>query len=244
MTIVHRTKAHDLGALTLIKPSLIWKSLAILGMALIYTGCSSPPNTDNNFKSSFSIFLYRNTQAYIVSQLEDEDIQFIEYGDTMTLIIPTDSYFQNDSSELNEISGVYQGLNNVVKLLRKYPKSNPINVAGFTDDSGDSDSQKTLTQGQAETIATYLWANGISATSLKTEGYGDSYSLGSNQSNHSSSYNRRVEIQWSSSAPPTEVSATHPCPPSSCLSPCTQTELSNRPHIRKKCTKHDKTCPS
>jgi outer membrane protein OmpA-like peptidoglycan-associated protein len=212
--------------MTLIKLPLIWKVLIIFGAALIYTGCSSPPNTDNNFKPSFSIFLYRNMQAYIVKQLEDEDIQFVEYGDTMTLVIPTDSYFENNSSNLNEISGVYQGLNNVVKLLRKYPKSNPINVAGFTDDSGDSDSQKILTQGQAETIATYLWANGIAATTtLKTEGYGNNYSVGSNQSTHSSSYNRRVEIQWSSSAPPTEVSATHPCPPSSCLNSRTRPEL-------------------
>lgn len=188
----------------------------ILVVSLLGAGCGSTSSTDSNFSPSYSLLFYQNSKTYLINKLADEDIQAVEYGDTMTVVIPTDSYFQNNSTELNDISGVLTGLNNVVKLVKKYPDANPINVAGFTDDSGDSQSQQSLTQGQAETIATYLWANGVSATSLKTQGYGDSNSIGSNQSTHSSAYNRRIEIQWSTAPPDVAVSPTHACPPTSC----------------------------
>lgn len=208
----------------MIKQVFIWKTLALLSFAIIGAGCSSSPSTDNDFKPSYSWLFYQNTNPYIISQLEDEDIQFVEHGDTMLLIIPTDTYFENNSSELNEISNVYKGLNNVVKLIRKYPKTCQINVAGFTDDSSDSETQKTLTQGQAETISSYLWANGVSPSLLKTQGYGDLYPIGSNKSMHSSSYNRRVEIQWTSPVCAGAVSPAPPCPPASCHSSSTTSQ--------------------
>lgn len=111
----------------------------------------------------------------------------------MTLLIPTDKYFMFMSPRLNELC--YPGLLNVVKLLRLYPKS-PIYVAGFTDNVGSRYHKKRMSQAQAETMMTFLWANGVRSIQLKAEGYGDKNDIGDNRIVHGSAYNRRIEIQW------------------------------------------------
>lgn len=137
--------------------------------------------------------LYKDSKPALVKQLKKQSIQFVEYGDTMTLIIPTDKYFVFMSPRLNELC--YPGLLNVIKLLRLYPQS-PIYVAGFTDNVGSERHKKRMSQAQAETIMSYLWANGVSSIRLKPEGYGDKNTIGDNDLIHGSAYNRRVEIQW------------------------------------------------
>lgn len=137
--------------------------------------------------------IYKDSKPALVKQLKKESIQFVEYGDTMTLVIPTDKYFMFMSARLNELC--YPGLMNVVKLLKLYPQS-PIYVAGFTDNVGSRRHKKLLSQAQAETMMTYLWANGIRSIQLKAEGYGDKNNIGDNKLIHGSAYNRRIEIQW------------------------------------------------
>ena len=137
--------------------------------------------------------IYKETKPAIVKQLKKESIQFVEYGDTMVLVIPTDKYFMFMSPRLNELC--YPGLMNVIKLLKLYPQS-PIYVAGFTDNVGSRRHKKLMSQAQAETMMTYLWANGIRSIQLKAEGYGDLNTIGDNKIVHGSAYNRRIEIQW------------------------------------------------
>lgn len=137
--------------------------------------------------------IYKDSKPVLVKQLKKESIQFVEYGDTMTLIVPTDKYFMFMSPRLNELC--YPGLMNVVKLLKLYPQS-PIYVAGFTDNIGSRQHKKRLSQAQAETMMSYLWANGIRSIQLKAEGYGDKNTIGDNMVVHGSAYNRRIEIQW------------------------------------------------
>jgi outer membrane protein OmpA-like peptidoglycan-associated protein len=129
----------------------------------------------------------------LIKTLNKEDIQFVQYGDTMTLIIPTDKYFMFESPRLNEIR--YAGLLNVISLLRLYPYSK-IYVAAFTDNVGTPEHKKRLSQAQAETMLSYLWANNIQAERLKAEGYGDKNTVGDNEIIHGSAFNRRIEIQW------------------------------------------------
>ena len=128
-----------------------------------------------------------------IRDLQKNDIQFVQYGDTMVLVIPTDHYFQFNSPNLNDIC--FAGLNNVVKLLKLYNCST-IYVAAFTDNVGTREHKKRLSQARAETMLTFLWANNIRAKSLKAEGYGDKFDIGDNRLIHGSAYNRRIEIQW------------------------------------------------
>jgi outer membrane protein OmpA-like peptidoglycan-associated protein len=139
------------------------------------------------------IGIHKDSKPKIIKDLSKQNIQFVEYGDTMTLIVPTDKYFLFESPRLNELC--YPGLNNIVRLLRLYPQS-PVYVAGFTDNVGSRHHKKMMSQTQAETILTFLWANNIQAYRLKAEGYGDKNTLSENALIHGSAQNRRIEIQW------------------------------------------------
>ncbi|VEG91896.1 C-OmpA-like family protein CmpA [Legionella spiritensis] len=139
------------------------------------------------------VSLYKDSKPSLIRELEKADIQFVEYGDTMTLIVPTDRYFLFNTPELNDIC--YPALVNIIKLLRLYPRS-PIYVAGFTDNIGSRKSKQLMSQARAEAMLTFLWANGVAARRLTAEGYGDKNTIGDNSIIHGSAYNRRLEIQW------------------------------------------------
>lgn len=134
-----------------------------------------------------------NTKNSLIRKLQKCDIQFVQYGDTMTLVIPTDKYFMFESPRLNEIR--YVGLQHIIDLLRLYPDSF-IYVAGFTDNVGTEHHKDLLSQAQAESMMTFLWANGIQSQRLKPEGYGDKNTVADNALIHASAMNRRIEIQW------------------------------------------------
>jgi outer membrane protein OmpA-like peptidoglycan-associated protein len=137
--------------------------------------------------------IQKDSKPGILKQLSKQDIQFVEYGDTMTLIVPTDKYFLFNSPRINELC--YPGLNNIVRLLKLYPLS-PIYVAGFTDNVGSEHHKNLLSQAQAETMLTFLWAHDIRAMRLKAEGYGEKNPISDNALIHGSAQNRRIEIQW------------------------------------------------
>lgn len=135
----------------------------------------------------------KDNQRSIIKELKKNSIQFVEYGDTLTLIVPTDKYYLFNSEKLNDLN--HCGLNNIVKLLKHYPNT-PIYVAGFTDNVGSHQHKKFLSQAQAETMITFLWANGIKVQRLNAEGYDDQFAVSDNFIIHGSAENRRVEIQW------------------------------------------------
>jgi outer membrane protein OmpA-like peptidoglycan-associated protein len=141
---------------------------------------------------------YKKTlRPQIIKDLNKEAIQYVQYGDTETLIVPIDQYFYFNSPRINDLA--YKGLNNIVRLLKFYPCS-PIYVAGFTDSVGGKHHKRKLSQAQAEAMLTFLWANDINAHRLHPEGYGDKHPVGDNDLIRGSAYNRRLEIQWMSAA--------------------------------------------
>ena len=140
-----------------------------------------------------SIGLLKNTKRALLREIKRQDMELIEYGETLTLLIPTDRYFVFNSPYLNDIC--YRGLNNIVRLLHYYPNTT-IYVAAFSDDVGSHHHKKMLTQARAEAMLTFLWANGISAQRLHPEGYADQHAIGDNKLIHGSAYNRRIELQW------------------------------------------------
>lgn len=149
---------------------------------------SLPPDKQENAKGT-----YMGTEANLIRELSEEDIQFVKLGDTRTLIVPTDRYFIFGTPQLNDLC--YKGLLDIVKMLKRYPKAT-INIAGFTDNVGSRSSKAKLTQARAEAMLSFLWANGIQAKRLDAQGYGSKYPVGDNHLIHGSAYNRRLEIQW------------------------------------------------
>ncbi|MFC3908166.1 OmpA family protein [Legionella dresdenensis] len=173
--------------------------------ASLLVGCGYQPPYNNFVLSdrTFEQAIAEKTKAGITSKLnmkkvlrdlQREDIQVIKYGDTVTLIVPTDRYYTFNSPRFNEIC--YRGLANIVNLIRMYPQCNTVYIAGFTDDIGSRKHKNMLSQAQAETMLTFLWANGIQAHRLNAEGYGDKHPVSDNKIIHGSAQNRRLEIQW------------------------------------------------
>jgi len=178
---------------------LRWVSCLQLSLLFILlTGCFHPPY--NNFRKNPPRFthLFRETERNIIHNLGVFDVQYVKYGDTRILILPTDHYFMHDSARLNELC--YQGLYTITRLLKRY-RCSTFYIAGFTDNVGTREHKKQLSQAQAETILSFLWANHVPACRLHAEGYGDHNTLANNHSIHGSALNRRVEIQWISTDP-------------------------------------------
>jgi outer membrane protein OmpA-like peptidoglycan-associated protein len=136
---------------------------------------------------------YKNSRKKLIRELQNQDIEYVQYGDTNTLIIPTDRYFIYNTAHFNDVC--YPGLINVLKLLH-YRFHSPVYVAAFTDNVGSRRHKKRLSQAQAEAMLTFLWANNVPAKRLRAEGYGDKYAIGDNHLIRGSAYNRRIEIQW------------------------------------------------
>lgn len=140
-----------------------------------------------------AIGLYKDSRRGLIEELRRESIEYIEYGSTITLIIPTDKYYEFNEPTFNELQ--YKGLNAVNKLLKYYPQS-PIYVAAFSDNVGSREQKRKLSQARAETMLTFLWGNGFKSAQLFSQGYGDDYPVGDNKLIHGSAFNRRVEIQF------------------------------------------------
>lgn len=137
--------------------------------------------------------MHHASKRGILTDLQADDIQFVQYGDTMTLVIPTDHYFLPNSATLNETC--FKGLNDIIRLLRLYP-CHHYYVAAFTDNVGSPRHKQQRSQAQAEAMITFLWANGIPALALKAEGHADHHTIGDDHWIRGSAYNRRIEIQW------------------------------------------------
>jgi outer membrane protein OmpA-like peptidoglycan-associated protein len=183
------------------------KNAAYIGLlSLTLTACFEPPFNDFR-QSSPSVTSKVQTMGEavatvagtssdnrtLINDLHKYNIEYVQYGDTMALIVPTDRYFEFNSAKLNDIC--YDGLNAIIKMLKLYPCST-IYVAGFTDNVGAYAHKKRLSQAQAEAMLTFLWANNIQAKRLKAEGFADKFNIGDNHLVHGSAFNRRIEIQW------------------------------------------------
>jgi outer membrane protein OmpA-like peptidoglycan-associated protein len=142
---------------------------------------------------------YQSQPSTIIKNLNAEDIQYVTYGESHTLIIPTDKYYKINSPQMSAYCP--EAMTNVVRLLKHHPHCK-IYVAAFTDDIGSDEHKKKLSQAQAETMVTYLWAHDIPAEKLSGEGYADKHAVSDNQLIHGSAQNRRIEIQWACAPEP------------------------------------------
>lgn len=150
-------------------------------------------NAHGNNPTGYSRNDYLKASRELVKHVEKGDIQVVNEGHQVTLIIPTDKYFIFDSARLNDL--MHAPLTDIVKILKCFPNTT-MYVAGFTDDVGSYEHKRQLSQQRAQAITAYLWSHGINERKIEAEGYGDKFAHASNHLIHGSALNRRVEIQW------------------------------------------------
>ena len=91
------------------------------------------------------------------------------------------------------VSNFYAPLNNLASSFKQF-NQNSIEIVGFTDSTGSRQYNMDLSQRRAQSVATYLTAQGVDGTRLSTRGAGPDQPIASNATADGRAQNRRVEV--------------------------------------------------
>ncbi len=100
--------------------------------------------------------------------------------------------FETDSDRLRP--GAERELDAAAETLREHPAL-VVEVAGHTDDRGDAEYNRGLSERRAKTVRDYLIEHGATAGNLSWRGYGESEPVDSNATVAGRERNRRVELR-------------------------------------------------
>ena len=102
-------------------------------------------------------------------------------------------YFATGSSDLKPGSELQ--LDNLAKLMNAYPEMK-IKLGGYTDNSGNPDSNVSLSNLRAQTAKLRLIEKGISAERIEAEGYGQEHPVcPANDTDECMAQNRRIDVR-------------------------------------------------
>lgn len=85
-------------------------------------------------------------------------------------------------------------LDTIAASLKKYPNS-LVDVYGHTDSTGSNEYNQTLSENRARTVANYLTSQGVADARIRSQGFGETMPVASNDTDEGRSRNRRVEIK-------------------------------------------------
>ncbi|WP_299195268.1 OmpA family protein [uncultured Amphritea sp.] len=135
---------------------------------------------------------YMDQQEMLLRQeLEGTGVRVERIGDSIRLIMPGNVTFPTGSYNIDQ--GFYPTLNSVAKVLVKFDKT-VVNVDGFTDSTGSFETNQTLSERRAASVAQYLGGSGVAPLRLQSRGYGERYPVASNDTAGGRAMNRRVEV--------------------------------------------------
>lgn len=112
----------------------------------------------------------------------------IEIGQTVRL---NNIFFDTGKWELREESTAE--LKRLVKILNENPTM-AIEIAGHTDNVGNTQKNLQLSQNRADAVKNYLQKNGVAANRLSSKGYGQNKPVAANNTEEGRQTNRRVEF--------------------------------------------------
>lgn len=102
-------------------------------------------------------------------------------------------YFETGSSDLKAESAIQ--LNTLAEILNAYPDLK-IKLGGYTDNSGNEDSNLKLSNLRAQTAKLKLLELGIAADRIEAEGYGSQYPVcKANDTDECKAKNRRIDVR-------------------------------------------------
>jgi outer membrane protein OmpA-like peptidoglycan-associated protein len=102
-----------------------------------------------------------------------------------------DVLFEVDRAELKP--GSARSLSELVAVLSENPGAT-VAIEGHTDSTGSREHNLTLSQRRAETVRSFLIAQGIEASRITAKGMGPDYPVASNNDGAGRQQNRRVEL--------------------------------------------------
>ncbi len=108
------------------------------------------------------------------------------------IIITEQVYFKTGKAIIQTKS--YAILDAVVAVMKENPQIEKIRVEGHTDDRGAEEMNLKLSDDRSKSVRQYLIDNGVSATRIEAEGFGESTPIKDNNTKSGRALNRRVEF--------------------------------------------------
>ncbi|PCJ85356.1 MAG: hypothetical protein COA57_07775 [Flavobacteriales bacterium] len=142
-----------------------------------------------------SFFFWPPTKAPEVEKRIPDETVTTKSNMSAGTIVPNNITFSTDSTSLTKKAKIE--LDRIYGLLIK---SNPtIEIAGYTDNSGDKNKNLILSRQRAKAIYDYLLSKGYDLAKMTFQGFGDSKPIASNDTKLGQAKNRRVEIKVTTS---------------------------------------------
>jgi len=130
-------------------------------------------------------------EAKLRETLQGTGVQVQRNGDDLRLIMPGNITFATNSADIS--SGFYQTLNSLVLVFKEFDR-NGIDIVGHTDSTGSMELNMNLSNRRAQSVASYLSANGVASSRISSYGVGPNQPIASNATESGRAQNRRVEI--------------------------------------------------
>lgn len=112
-------------------------------------------------------------------------------GEGIKVTFESGILFETGKAELSESSKT--ALTKFAGTLKEYMDTN-IQIYGHTDNTGSDEINKPLSENRAKAVQSFLVAQGVSISRIKTEGMGSSAPVASNDTKAGRTQNRRVEV--------------------------------------------------
>lgn len=169
--------------------------------ALLF-GCSTDNSTTassaivygNTMVSRMPVKRYIATHKGLIQQISNHGVQFVQTGDELMMVLPSDSFFADATPNLTK-SG-YFALADIARLIKDHEKFD-VKVVGYTDRLGWQAHNIALSRAQARSVLNALWEQGIDGRLIYATGYGAQQPIANNITDQGRAMNRRVEITLS-----------------------------------------------
>lgn len=132
-----------------------------------------------------------NQEKALREELSGTGVKIHREGDNLRLEIPSQLTFEINRSDIRP--QLYPVLNDIARVLSNYDKTMLI-ISGHTDDTGPYDFNMRLSLQRADSVSSYLAAQGVLPIRMETQGFGPTYPMVPNTSEANRALNRRVEI--------------------------------------------------
>jgi len=134
---------------------------------------------------------------YFLKSVTDVDAgktEKVSYAETKTEVMASGEWNINFATASTEIQGSDKDLSTIYNLLVQAEESK-VTLFGHTDNTGNPQSNLTLSQGRAESVRQYLINKGISESRFQVvSGKGSSEPIATNKTADGKAQNRRVQI--------------------------------------------------
>lgn len=142
-----------------------------------------------------SVGYYMDAQeAKLREKMQGTGVSVTRDGNNIVLNMPNNVTFDTSSSSLKPAGA--NTLVGVAMVLKEYDKT-AVSVVGHTDSTGSNDTNMKLSQQRADSVASSLITQGISANRVYTTGVGPAQPIASNDTADGRAQNRRVTITLS-----------------------------------------------